>query len=54
MTPDDFRQLLDEERGVDELLEYDDDGVSRRATRLTLADRLDADDEDNRLFGGLF
>lgn len=48
MTPRDLTRLLDEERGDHEHGPFD--GV----IDLTLADRLDADDEDTgRLRGGL-
>lgn len=42
MTPDDLRAMLDEERTP---------RLPRGAVELTLADRLDEDDD--RLFGGL-
>lgn len=42
MTPDDLEELLDEERSR-----------RRGAVDLTLADRLDADEERGRFRGGL-
>lgn len=43
MTPDDLRKLLDEERSRD----------TRDVLELTLADRLDEDEDRKRLRGGL-
>jgi hypothetical protein len=43
VTPDDLRRLLDEERS----------GRRPNVIRLTLADRLDEDDDGRRLRGGL-
>lgn len=44
MTPDELRQLLNDER---------DTNHRRGASDLTLADCLDEDDKQGRLFGGL-
>lgn len=54
MTPRELRRLLDEERHGD-LLDVQRDGerLQIKAAELTLADRLDEDEDRHRLFGGL-
>jgi len=47
----DLRDLVEESRSTDGLLEFGDDGRVEAVTELTLADRVVVD--ENRLRGGL-
>lgn len=53
VTPEDLGELLERERSTSDLLRVDDDGGVEAVMDLTLADRVDVDDERGLLRGGL-